>query len=160
MERKINMVEINPIVGEEAFENALKNINEQFILVDFWAEWCGPCRLIHPVLDKMNQEPEMKAKLKILQVNIDEPENQALSMKYQIMSIPNLLFYGNDLDGKKYLVNRKLGAAPEPVFRDWIKREIENHEQKLAKGDGKSSQIAELPKSEAANTPSEVEEVA
>lgn len=124
---------VNPIVGKEAFENALKNVEQPFILVDFWADWCGPCRLIHPVLEKMNNEPEMQAKLKILQVNVDEPENRELSVDYQIMSIPNILFFGNDVEGKKYLVNRKVGAAPEPVFRDWLKREMENHEQKIEK---------------------------
>jgi len=146
------MLEINPIISVEAFESALNNVTEPFILVDFWADWCGPCRLIHPVLEKLNAEPEMKVKLKILQVNIDEELNMALSAKYQVMSIPNILFFGNDLDGKKYLVNRKIGAAPEPVFRDWLTREMANHEQKLAKGEDKSEKVTEVPAAEMEQT--------
>ena len=63
------------------------------VLVDFWAEWCGPCRMIAPVLDEMSKE--MEGKLRIGKVNVDE--EQDLAVKFNVMSIPTLLLFK---DGK------------------------------------------------------------
>ena len=74
------------------------------VLVDFWAEWCGPCRMVGPVLDELAKEYE--GKIKIAKVNVDE--NQQVSMDYHIRSIPTLLFFKNG-----QMVKQLVGAHPK-----------------------------------------------
>ena len=63
------------------------------VLVDFWAEWCGPCRMVSPIVDEI--AGELQDKLKVVKVNVDEAQD--LAGKYQVMSIPTLLlFKGGD----------------------------------------------------------------
>ena len=81
------------------------------VLVDFWAEWCGPCRQIGPTLEKLAKEFE--GKVRIAKVNVDE--NPGLSQTFQIMSIPNLMMIKN-----RTMVFNQPGALPEPVMRDLI----------------------------------------
>jgi len=69
------------------------------VLVDFWAPWCGPCRMMAPVLDEL--AVELADKLKIVKVNTEEATNQDLAVKYEIQSIPNLkLFKGGQVIGE------------------------------------------------------------
>lgn len=82
------------------------------VLVDFWAEWCGPCRMVAPVLDEI--ATEMAGKLKILKLNVDE--NPETAAKYSVMSIPTLILFK---DGQ--LASRQVGAAPKPKLVQWIK---------------------------------------
>ena len=73
------------------------------VLLDFWASWCGPCRMVGPILDEIAQERE---DIKVCKINIDEePE---LANEYQIMSIPSLMVV---VDGK--IANRSVGAKPK-----------------------------------------------
>ncbi len=75
------------------------------VLVDFWAEWCGPCRAIAPAVEEI--ATEYTGRLKVVKVNVDE--NQEVSIKYNVRSIPTLLVFK---DGK--VVETLIGAYPKP----------------------------------------------
>ena len=85
------------------------------VLVDFWAEWCGPCKMLTPILEELSQE--LKDRLIVAKVNLDE--NQDLAMKYSIRSIPTLLLFK---EGK--LNDMKVGLLPKPELLDWINEKI------------------------------------
>lgn len=89
-----------------------KNFNETIssgvCLVDFWAPWCGPCRMVAPVIDKLAEDYDGKAK--ICKVNSDE--EQELAAQYGVRSIPTILFFK---DGKK--VDEIIGATGEATFK-------------------------------------------
>ncbi|WP_373087862.1 thioredoxin TrxA [Sneathiella sp.] len=82
------------------------------VLVDFWAEWCGPCKQIAPALDEISQE--MNGSLKIAKINIDE--NQNTPTKYGVRGIPTLMLFK---DGE--IAATKVGASPKSAIEDWIK---------------------------------------
>lgn len=77
---------------------------EQFdgvVLIDFWAEWCGPCKILGPVIDQLAVEFANDAQVKVAKVNIEEDGNEALSERYGIMSIPNVkAFYKGEVVGE------------------------------------------------------------
>lgn len=77
------------------------------VLVDFWAEWCGPCRMIAPVVEELSKEYEGKAI--IGKVNVDE--NSEISAKYGIRNIPTLLFFKNG-----EVVDKHVGVAPKSII--------------------------------------------
>lgn len=80
-------------------------------LVDFWAAWCGPCRMVSPVLDGLAREKAGQLKL----VKVDVDRSPALSRRFEVQSIPTLMVI---VDGK--VVARQAGAAPAPVLRSWL----------------------------------------
>ena len=91
------------IVTDETFSEQVLKSNMP-ILVDFWAIWCGPCRLVAPIVDELARENE--GKLKVMKLDVDE--NQNTSMAYGVMSIPTLILFK---DGKP--VERIVGFRPK-----------------------------------------------
>lgn len=87
------------------------------VMVDFWAEWCGPCRMIAPALEKL--AGQYAGKVRIAKLNVDE--NQRTAMQYQVQSIPTLLLVKQ---GK--IVDRVVGALPEPQLRAQLERLLRN----------------------------------
>ena len=89
--------------------------SEIHILVDFWAEWCGPCKMLTPILEELSTE--LKDKIKIAKVNLDE--NQDLAMEYSVRSIPTLILFR---DGK--LIDTKVGLLPKSDLLNWLNKKI------------------------------------
>ncbi|MFT6223179.1 MAG: thioredoxin 1 [Paracoccaceae bacterium] len=85
------------------------------VVVDFWAEWCGPCKQIGPALEELSEE--MAATVKIVKINVDENPNSPASVG--VRGIPALFLYK---DGK--IISNKTGAAPKAALESWIKGAI------------------------------------
>ena len=85
------------------------------VLVDFWAVWCGPCRMLTPTIESIASEYE--GKVKVAKVNVDE--NQQLAAKYGIMSIPTVMIFN---EGK--VVEQFIGVQPKGVYEDALKKHI------------------------------------
>jgi thioredoxin 1 len=81
------------------------------VVVDFWAEWCGPCRMISPALEEI--AIELDGKVKIAKLNVDE--NPETSIKYGVRSIPTLIMFKN---GEP--VSMQVGAKPKSALSEWI----------------------------------------
>ena len=101
-------------VTDETFQEEVLD-HELPVMVDFWAEWCGPCRMVAPVLEKMAEE--FAGKIRIAKVNVDE--NPQLSQAFKVMSIPTLMMVKDST-----IVFSQPGALPEPAVRDLIKQLI------------------------------------
>ena len=98
------------VTNDKSFENDIKD-KEHAIIVDFWAEWCGPCIQIAPTLEEISDEK--KNKIKILKLNIDQ--NPEIPQKYGVRGIPTLmLFKGGNL------IDTKVGSLPKSALNEWI----------------------------------------
>ena len=112
-------------VTDATFEAEVLNYDKP-VLVDFWAEWCGPCRMVGPILEKL--AAEFAGQIRIAKVDVDA--NPGLSQAFQVMSIPTIM-----LIKQRTIVFSQPGALPEPAFRDLIQQlialEIPPQEQEL-----------------------------
>jgi thioredoxin 1 len=101
-------------VSDDNFESEVLK-SDTPVLVDFWAEWCGPCRMVAPVLDQIADE--MDGKVRIAKLNVDE--NQQIAYKFQVSSIPTfILFKGGQM------ADRTMGAMPKSAFESFINRNL------------------------------------
>ncbi len=101
-------------VTANTFQNEVLN-NSGLVLVDFWAPWCGPCRMVGPILEQIAQE--QGARVKIVKVNIDEAPD--LASHYGVMSIPTMMIF----QGGK-LVDQFVGAFPKHTIEERLARVV------------------------------------
>jgi thioredoxin 1 len=97
-------------VSDANFETEVLKANGP-VVVDFWAEWCGPCKMIAPALEEISGT--VGEKVKIVKLNVDE--NPETAQKYGIMSIPTLLMFKNG-----EIAKRQVGAQPKQSLEQWI----------------------------------------
>ena len=83
------------------------------VVVDFWAPWCGPCRMVSPVIEKLSEK--YNGKLKVVKVNVDD--NQELAMKFGVMSIPTIILFKNGQE-----LDKAIGAAPSEYYEKMFLR--------------------------------------
>lgn len=98
------------ILDENNFEEEVLKSNVP-VLVDFWAEWCGPCQMVIPIVDELAND--FKGKAKIAKLNVDE--NRNIAMKYRVMSIPTILFFNNGEETR-----REVGAKSKADYTSII----------------------------------------
>lgn len=98
------------IVNQNNFDKEVLQANVP-VLVDFWAAWCGPCKMVAPVIDQIASQYE--GKVKVVKLNVDE--NPEIANRYQIMSIPTINLYKN---GR--VVDNIIGARPKQAFDQMI----------------------------------------
>ena len=101
-------------VDTASFDSAVLG-SDTPVLVDFWAEWCGPCRMIAPVLDDLAES--MDGKVQIAKLNVDE--NQEVAFKYQVSSIPTLILFKNG-----EIADRVMGALPKSALEQFVERNL------------------------------------
>lgn len=101
-------------VTDDTFDAEVKN-SDIPVVVDFWAEWCGPCKQIGPALEELSSE--MDGKVKIVKVNVDENPNSPSQMG--VRGIPALFIFKNG-----EVVSNRAGAAPKAALQSWIEEAI------------------------------------
>ena len=100
---------MNEIKSTQQFEQEVLNSSKP-VFVDFWAEWCGPCRMVSPVVEELSKEYD---NVDFVKVNVDE--NNELAQKYNVFSIPTLAIFKNG-----QIVSQKVGAAGRESYKNMI----------------------------------------
>jgi thioredoxin 1 len=115
LRRSSQMADSNAVqqVGDADFDNVLNGGKPVF--VDFWAPWCGPCRLIGPIVEEL--APNYEGKAVITKMNVDD--NPKVAQRYGVTSIPTLMMFKNG-----QLVDRMVGAAPKNALQQFIDRNL------------------------------------
>nr|WP_320024105.1 thioredoxin [uncultured Acetobacterium sp.] len=98
-------------INMENFETEILSYNGA-VMVDFWAEWCGPCKALAPTIDEISQE--LGDNMKVCKINVDE--NQSLAQQFRVMSIPTVVFFKNG-----EAVNRFVGVREKDEYIDAMK---------------------------------------
>ncbi len=101
---------VNEIKNSQQFEQEVLN-SANPVFVDFWAEWCGPCRSVSPVVEELSGEYE--GKVNFVKINVDE--NGELAQKYNVLSIPTLAIFKNG-----EIVSQKVGASTKESYKTMI----------------------------------------
>ncbi len=102
-------MEIIKVNGQNFEEEVIKS--EKPVLIDFYADWCGPCKMLSPIIDEIAEE---NSEIKVVKVNVDDAQD--LAMKYQVMSIPTLVVIKNGEE-----VNRSVGLIDKSQVENLIK---------------------------------------
>ena len=95
-------------------ENFGEETSKGTVLVDFWAAWCGPCRMLGPIFEELSGEME-----NVKFAKVDITENEEIAQKFSVMSIPTLVLIK---DGKE--VDRMMGAVPKDTLRQWVESKL------------------------------------
>jgi thioredoxin 1 len=101
-------------VSTENFDSAVLGADKP-VLVDFWAAWCGPCRMVAPILEELADE--MDGQVQIAKVDVDD--NQMIASRYRVSSIPTFILFK-----KGEVADRMLGAMPKAAFEGFISRNL------------------------------------
>jgi thioredoxin len=101
-------------VSDASFQNDVLN-SKKPVVVDFWAEWCGPCRMIAPALEELSGE--MDEKITVAKINIDE--NPGVPQKYGVRGVPTLMIFSQG-----QVAATKVGALPKSKIKEWIEQSI------------------------------------
>jgi thioredoxin 1 len=101
-------------VSDSSFQNEVL-ASKKPVVVDFWAEWCGPCKMIAPALDEL--AGELESKVTIAKINIDE--NPVVPMKYGVRGIPTMMIFSQG-----QVAATKVGALPKSKIKEWIESSI------------------------------------
>jgi thioredoxin 2 len=101
------------------------------VLVDVWAPWCGPCRMVSPALEQL--ATELAGRLKLVKINADEaPE---VSRRFEVQAIPTLVLMHHG-----HMVDKQVGAAPAPALRTWLTEHLPKQEAEPTPGNAKSTE--------------------
>lgn len=111
---KINIEDMTIEITDSNFEEVVLK-SDKPVLVDFWAEWCGPCRMVGPVVEELSNEYD--GKVVIGKVDVDS--NPEVSLKFGIRNIPALLFFK---DGE--IVDKQIGAVPKSVLAEKLDKQL------------------------------------
>lgn len=94
-------------INENEFDNF---INNDYVLIDFFATWCGPCKMLSPIVEELASS---RNNIKVAKIDVDKCND--IARKYGVMSIPTLILFKNGVE-----VSKKVGYIPAPVLNEWI----------------------------------------
>ncbi|PIP27340.1 MAG: thioredoxin [Candidatus Moranbacteria bacterium CG23_combo_of_CG06-09_8_20_14_all_39_10] len=104
------------VLTDENFEQEVLK-SDLPVLVDFWAPWCGPCRMMAPILDDLSEE--LTGKARIAKLDVENPKNQNLAAQYSIQSIPNMKLFKGGKVAKDFV-----GFRPKDAFKAELEAEL------------------------------------